>query len=424
MTLKQAYIICLLVFVALCFLLPQPGRYDTSFWVDWARGMQTTGLAHAYSIDDLNYNPLYLYIIRAYAYFVSPEGVEPNINVLKILTLIFDVGAVMFLMRWLKQNHVDFFAGFFILFNIAYLYNTLCWGQIDAIHTTLVFVAFVMATQQKFTGSVLFYLLALNVKTQAILFLPPLLLLWLPLMRLTTAKTYVKTLLWVVGIQTLILLPFILKGTIGNVWDNLVGVVDYNPFLSMRAYNFWYVAAWEVEPDIPRHIADTNTYFGIAAKTWGFVLFFISSALALLPILLKAIIYTIKRKTFAFANAELVFLALTLVAILFFYFPTQMHERYSHPAVLFAGIYFVLSRRWVIFLFTSYAYLMNLEAVDKCWKLKNYHTLIFDPRLIAGLYGVAIALGILQMYRSYNFKGDWVEFKEALFSKSSQYRTL
>ncbi len=414
MTLKQAYIICLLAFVTLCFLLPETGRYDTSFWVDWARGMQTSGLAHAYSIDDLNYNPLYLYVLRIFGYFVKPDGIEQNINLLKIFTLIFDIGAVVFLMRWLKQNNVDFFAAFFILFNVAYLYNTLCWGQIDAIHTTLIFVSFVMATHQKFTGSVLFYLLALNVKTQAILFLPPLLLLWLPLLRLTTAKTYVKTLLWLVGIQVAIVLPFILKGTIGNVWDNLVGVVDYNPYLSMRAYNFWYLATWEKEPDIPRHISDMDTFFGITGKTWGLVLFFLSSALALLPILLKAIVYTIKRKAFAFANAEQVFLALTLVSILFFYFPTQMHERYSHPAVLFAGVYFVLSRRWVIFLFISYAYLMNIESVDKCWNLKNYHTFIFDPRLIASLFTAALLIGMWHLYRSYNFKGDLIELKGVL----------
>lgn len=406
MTQRQAYILCLIAFILVCFILPPPGKYDTSFWIEWANGMRVTGLAHAYTIEGLNYNPLYLYVVRAYASLMGdPYDISRNINYLKIITLLFDFGAIALLIHWLKKNGRDFFSAFFILFNIAYLYNTLFWGQVDAIHTTFIFAACVAAYNQKLIWSVVLYLIAFNLKTQSILFLPVLGLLWLPLAK-GNIKTIAKGLAILVTIQLVIILPFIFKGTVGAVWHNLVGVVDYNPYTSMRAYNFWYLVLWE-NTDEPRHTPDTYTYLGLTYKNWGFLLFCLASALSLLPLLFKTLVKWLKNEVFTFADAESGFLAAALVAVLFFYFPTQMHERYSHPAVLLAGVYFVLSRRWLMFVLISYAYLMNLEAVDKCWDLRNYHTLIFDARLIGLMYGVALLIGWYSLYKNYSFKADW-----------------
>jgi Gpi18-like mannosyltransferase len=279
MKLRQAYILCLFVFVLLCLFLPRSGRFDTSFWVNWSVGLKTMGLAHAYTIDTLNYNPLYLYLLRAYAFLMpNANAINQNINYLKIVTLLFDFGAVMLLMHWVNKNGRSFLPALFILFNIAYLYNTLYWGQVDAIHTTLIFIAFVLAFKEKLAWSVVLFLLAFNIKTQSILFLPVLGLVWLPLLK-GNGKEIIRGLFALLAVQVAILLPFILKGTIGAVWHNLVGVVDYNPFASMRAYNFWYLVLWK-NTDFPKYTSDVNTWFGLTYKAWGFILFFIASAVA------------------------------------------------------------------------------------------------------------------------------------------------
>lgn len=417
MKLKIAYILCGIFFLLLCIFLPPSGRYDTAFWVDWAQNLKIMGMAHAYKIEALNYNPLYLYVIRFFSAITPADKIEQNIMYLKIITLLFDFGAIMVLMYWLKKHNRPFLLSLLILFNIAYLYNTLCWGQIDAIHTTLLFFAVLAALEKNLPLSILMFLLALNIKTQSILFLPPLGLIWLPLLRISSIKTYAKTVGWVVLIQTLIVLPYILKGTIGDVWNNLVGVVDYNPYLSLRACNLWYVCVWDIEIDVPRFIGDSRTYFGIACKTWGFSLFFVFATLVLLPLFIKSLHYTLKGKTFGFADAEVLFLTLTLVTLVFFYFLTQMHERYSHPALLFAGVYFVLTRRWVMFLFICYAYVMNLESIDKYWEWDNYKTFAFDPRFLACLYGAALLIGLVDLYRRYNLKNDFIELLNAISSK-------
>ncbi len=406
MKLKHAYILCLFVFVLLCFLLPQSGRFDTYFWIGWAKDISVTGIGYAYTIETLNYNPVYIYVLRAYdALMGNPEAIERNINYLKIFTLLFDIGAIVLLMHWLSKNGRKYMLSFFILFNLAYLYNTLFWGQIDAIHTTLIFASAIAAFNKKPILSLALFVLALNTKTQSILFLPVLGLLWLPLIK-NNFRDVIKGIAVAVLVQFIIVLPFVLKGTAAHVWHNYTGVVDFYPKVSLRAFNFWYLILWE-KTDVVKEISDTTVYAGLTYNNWGFIMFCIMAVISLLPLLIKTIIKWKKNEAFAFADAEMFFLSMMLITVVFFYFPTQMHERYSHPAVLFAGIYFVLSRRWLIFLFISYAYLMNLEEADHAWKLGAYSTLAFDARLIAILYALAMFIGIYRLYKDYNIKEDW-----------------
>jgi hypothetical protein len=119
----------------------------------------------------------------------------------------------------------------------------------------------------------------------------------------------------------------------------------------------------------------------------------------------------VKGHRLGFEQAEQFMLSAALVAVIFFFFPTQMHERYSHPALLFAGAYFVISKRWVIFLFISYAYIMNLESLDKCWKLDNYKTFAFDARLISVLYAISLVYGTYRLYKDYGIKADLRDLK-------------
>lgn len=407
MKLKQAYILCLLLFGLLCFLLPQAGEFDTGYWVAWAWNLKRVGFAHAYSIEGLNYNPLYLYVLKAYStLFPTFEGLFRNIAYLKLVTLLFDFGAVLLLMNWLNKHGRDFFVSFFILINIGYLYNTLYWGQVDAIYTTLVFAAIVATLEKRLLLSMALFLIALNTKTQSIVFVVPLLLLWFPQL-IGKGRQIIKSVGVLVLIQTVIILPFLLNGTAINVWNNFIGVANYTPNISLHAYNFWYLALWE-NTVLPATLPDTGNIAGYSYRGWGYLLFFTFSFIVLLPLFLSTIVKVIKRKQFEFENAEPVVLTLALIALFFFYFPTQMHERYSHPAILFSGIYFVFSGRWLIFVLICYSYTMNLEVLDKCWHLNNYKTTIFDARLIAALYALAIVLGIFSLYKSYSVKSDYI----------------
>lgn len=417
MTLKQAITLCLFLFLLFCFIMPVRGSLDIGYWIGWTDNMKERGFSQAYTIEGLNYNPVFLYVLALYGKLMpTPHDVTANINYLKNFVLIFDFAPVMLLMWWLNKQGRNFFNAFFVLLNIAYLYNTMYWGQVDAIHTAFIFFAIYFAIEEKLALSLLLFLVAINTKTQSIFFLPILGLLWLPQLK-GNSKELLKGLAFLIVVQVLIILPFILKGTAGDVWNNYVGAVDYNNGLSMHADNFWYLALWD-NGKAPFYASDQELWNGLMLKTWGLIMFFTAATVVLLPLLIKTITKLAKGIRFNFADTEHVFLTAALVTLVFFFFPTQMHERYSHPAMLFMGGYFVLTRRWVMFVLLSYAYLMNSEAVDRCWGIPNYGTLLFDARLIAILYALVIVMGVYRLYKDYSIKTDW-EYLKANFAKKS-----
>jgi Gpi18-like mannosyltransferase len=50
------------------------------------------------------------------------------------------------------------------LFNPAFWYNTIIWGQVDSIHTFFVFVSVLFAINKKPLPALVFMLLAVNTK--------------------------------------------------------------------------------------------------------------------------------------------------------------------------------------------------------------------------------------------------------------------
>ena len=103
---------------------------------------------------------------------------------LRAFTLLFDFAGALAAVSVVEGHRRRFWLSLLLLLlNGAYLYNTLIWEQVDAIYTCLSFGAVLLALRRRLVGSVLLYLVAFNMKLQAIIFLPALLLLWLPLAR-------------------------------------------------------------------------------------------------------------------------------------------------------------------------------------------------------------------------------------------------
>lgn len=103
-------------------------------------------------------------------------------------------------------------------------------------------------------------------------------------------------------------------------------------------------------------------------------------------------------------NREIKFLLIILIlliSLVFFYFNTQMHKRYSHPALLFSGAFAFVNGSYLMYVLCSLAYFLNMEKVLKYLQLENYNTFIFDERVISVLYLTAIILGICLLYKAY-----------------------
>ncbi|NDC40749.1 MAG: hypothetical protein EBZ77_04230 [Chitinophagia bacterium] len=162
-----------------CLLLPRVYmEYDMGFWREWAIFIQQHGISHAYDCPSLNYFPVFIYGLYVFDLLHGNVAeIAAHINSIKILFVLFDFLPLIVLQLWGKYL-LPFKAPYtYLLLNIAYVFNSMVWGQIDSIYTSFAFLALVTAFRFP-VASVVLYILALNTKPQAIEFLPVLLLVW------------------------------------------------------------------------------------------------------------------------------------------------------------------------------------------------------------------------------------------------------
>jgi Gpi18-like mannosyltransferase len=382
---KHLIIAGVVAYLVLLLVMPNFGHaWDCACWGMWATRMNSHGIASAYTEGStVNYLPLYLYVLRAYAWLVGTEQIYPYIYTLKIVTLLFDVGSAMIISSYFKHQKRAWQYVIFTLLNIGFIYNTIIWNQVDGIWSFFVLAAFTMGYRKHLSGSMLLFILAINVKLQAIIFLPLLGLMWLPLFNW---RSLTKALLISLGVQLLVLAPFIAAGVAGNITDVISGSVDYYQSVSMNAFNFWYLV---LDGDL-MFVKDDILIGGlITYKQAGLLMFFGFSFLVLLPIIKDTWLVIIKKQVTQLRLSQWVW-SMTLIPLIFFYFNTQMHERYIHPAIGFATLLAFSTRQYGPWLLMSIAYALSLESICKFLELNNYGTLIFHPDFLAGLYGVSL----------------------------------
>jgi Gpi18-like mannosyltransferase len=401
LTFRQRAVYTVLLFVMLLLLVPRSGHGgDLGFWQHWAVYIFEHGLGNVYQLEDNNYNPFYHYILWLYgASMGSLEKLYSYIHWLKGYTLVFDFAGAFWAASLVPERSRRFGLALLLLFNIAYLYNTLVWIQVDAIYSFFCFGAVVLAAQRRPVASMLCYVFAFSAKTQAIIFLPPLLLLWAPQWWHRPRKL-VQGLAAGTALATLILAPFIWWS-----WENYVPrIIEINqnaagtyPSLSLNAYNLWYLL-----PVGDPSGSDKVLLGGLPCHVWGLLLFCGFSALALWPLLAAAVRSVLVRpaagRTAAAPSMALVLLCSGTIPLVFAFFNTQMHERYWHAALLFMAAYGFVRRDYLPYILVSCAYFLNLEAVLKNLQLLKYGVLLFMPEFIAGLFGLAILVNMTKIY--------------------------
>jgi len=414
-----------MLFVMLLLIVPRAGFLgDVDCWVRWGTHIHDQGLRNAYEHPGNNYNPFYHYVLWAYGKLLgTPEKIQRYRHALKAFTLLFDfAGAIMLAALAAPGRQRRFMLSLILLFNIGYLYNTLVWEQIDAILTFFIALAVVLALRNNITLSVLSYVLAFNVKMQAIIFLPPLLFLWLPLIR-TRGIVIWRAVGAAIGLQLLILTPFVWLAERSG-WPRLVDInlhaADMYPFISMSAHNLWtFIAPDGPFPLISAWDDTTVGAGGLTYRQWGLILFMAASVVALLPLLLLGLTaFRQRRQQYVVQEQALVLISFATIPLLFTYLNTQMHERYWHAAILFLGGYGFLTRRYGLLILVSVAYTIQLEAILRFLELKNYGTLLFNAWLNAAMFTVSIIWAIAETYRVAPVRHMWANLTSRIQSNN------
>lgn len=379
-----------IVYFLLFFYMPDEGFHtDAIVFGKWAQFAlkEGHGKIYRYGID---YLPLYTYVLGIYAKIQGNDfSIMKNLKYLSAFTLIFDMitGYLLYLLinKYFKNPIKSFCWSLFYVLNIMVLYNTLFWGQIDGMVVCVVFASFLLGYFGYFSWSCILFLLALNLKLQAAIFLP---IIGMLNLKSVIENFNLKKLIGIgavlILIELVIIYPFykvhdlpLLKFVIKNSFGKY-------PYVSYGAFNYWFLFT-DINVYTASITSDANKIWGITMNRWGFILFCLSSFFALFHFA-KSYILLIFNKIQLHFSLEKALISASLIPLIFFFFNTQMHERYSHPAFIFLVSYAILYKKFIPYITGSLAHFLSLEYIHRYFNLGFYDLFFFKTTFIACLY--------------------------------------
>ncbi len=394
-----------ILFLLYLILLPRVYmEYDMGFWREWAVYIHHHGLSEAYAVGSpINYFPVFVYSLYFYDLLQGTEAnIVHNINNIKILLVCFDFLPLITLCCF-RQKILSFKIPYlFLLLNVAYVFNSMVWGQIDAIYTNLAFLAIVVGIAYP-VPAMLLYILAIYTKPQAIEFLPVILIVMVYSIR--NLKTLFLLLVSSGLFKMLLLLPFMHDGGIGRLLGFAKGSIGLYHNLSISAFNIWYL----ITRGNPYFINDTDVYFLFSYRVWGLALFLLAMIWVLVPIIKKVLQLRKDKLEFDENGYQMLFLGTGLLCLFFFYFNAQMHERYAHPIIIFFFFYGVVSKNFKLFILASVPYFLSL---DKAFSFPDgylpiiHYKFLFASKVIALWYTAVVIYGSYLWYRLRNMQEE------------------
>jgi Gpi18-like mannosyltransferase len=364
--------------------------YDVSLFVKWAQAIKMNGISLIYQPENtVDYLPGFLYVLQIYTWFVNDVNAIPQtIHYVKLVPLFFEILSILVMCSYFKTKIQQTF--FFLLgvFNVAYFYNTMAWFQIDGWVASMMFFSVFAALNNRLFWSLFLFMIAINIKFQAIIVLPVLGLFWLS--QIKTFKQFLTTILIVVVTELLILSPFIVNGSASVVFQNVFNTYNLFPYVSLNARNIWMLIV-----ENPRFLDDSSLLGFLPYKTWGLILFSVSSLCVIIPL----VMVLFKQKINDKAKVQMVLLSSLLACFYFFYFNTQMHERYIHYAFPFVMYYSFRYKALGLYLVFSIASFLNLESLLFNLNYWDANSILMSHRFITLLFTLVLALFSLKWFQ-------------------------
>ncbi|MFZ7931631.1 hypothetical protein ACO1D2_29625 [Bacillus thuringiensis] len=311
---------------------------DQLFFVDWMNTVGKYGLGDVYAHGDLvNYPPFFLALLGIYGVILSFFNISvdaagvlirfPSIAFEVVAIIIFAIASKRIENSIVRAALVTFFA-----FSPAVIVDGTIWGQVDMLHSILM-VSSILLLMYKPTWSGAIYAIALLAKFQSIVIAPVFAMYFLKIIfEKREGKQLIK---FIIGfcIPLLIFgLYFAAHGTfITMLTQAYLNAVGTFPTVTVFAMNIWYYA---IGTD-PNTVDTIQVLPHITLKTVGLILLSIAAALTCLYVFFHR-----------HMNTAVLLKAATFISFAFFMLPTQMHERYAFPALVFVIFLLLYEMKW------------------------------------------------------------------------------
>lgn len=336
---------------------------DQMIFSSWMRDLQQFGLAGTYSMNHVDYPPVFLMILEVYGKITQTIGVNvvpgglwikiPGIAISGLAMMAFFLlvrngtsngGANAASARWQALILAVF------CLNPAILFDTAVWGQVDILDGTLVLTAVAAYTlRSKVSGAA--FSVALLSKFQSIVVFP---VLALEVLRDGIHRRNFRRSL---GFVVWMAIPWIVVGVIlalhgaftTMIYKAYIATTGEYPYLSMNAMNIWYYL-FGISP----HTSDTSTLIlGIRYKWIGLGL--------LCAATLYVLFYLWRSQR---PRGEVLLKASAVISFAFFMLPTEIHERYILMALIFSIVVSLFDKGWFLIAFG-----MTLTSFFNLWSV-------------------------------------------------------
>ncbi|MDH4358864.1 MAG: hypothetical protein OEV37_02920 [Candidatus Berkelbacteria bacterium] len=219
---------------------------------------------------------------------------------------------------------------------------TSAWGQVDSLLSLSILISFLLINKNSYL-STFFLFLGILLKPQA---LPAIAIFFLYFILQKKYKEFALQFILFLGLFLISALIFrqFADASFLDPYIKSVGRYDNS---SLNAFNLWWAVYGRGSWDISDKFGDI-----INLRQQGLIIF----SIFFVPVLTYL---GFKKRSFL----ELC-LVLAYTYLIFFVFPTEIHERYLYPAVVFFALSSLLNKRiFIIFLIISASYLVNVFSV-------------------------------------------------------------
>lgn len=248
------------------FWIPETG--DQNQFLYWAHQAYEQGIHRAYSADGYGYDwlPLYLYVSKLMGAFFELSGLNLVFSpfsrgllfAIKLPMILFNliIGCAIFhigKVHGLELRRALWGCAVY-LFNPGIALATDIYGFQDALHTLLLVMVCVSLHKRGMLWVPVWSCLAFLTKPQAAIFLVPIAFFYF---KESGWRGFVHGILLGGGSVVLALSPFIIYGTVGQVWQMYLDVTHIHEWLTGYAHNIW----WLVQP-VPPFVNDRVALLG------------------------------------------------------------------------------------------------------------------------------------------------------------------
>lgn len=353
--------------------------FDINIYKGWANTAANNLLNVYANTSAVDYPPVYIYVLYIIGK-LSKITLLGNYYVLllKLPSIITDVLSGYMIYKVSKtrvSTEIGIILAAAYVFNPAVLINSTIWGQVDSFFTLIIILALYFLSEEKIIFSTIFFVLAVLMKPQGIIFLPILLFAYI---KGRDIKSVVKSVISGIITALVVILPFSMTQGIMWIFKLYIRELSEYPYATNNAFNFYALIG-------ANHTSESSTLFIFNYHVLGML------AIVLVTIF-SGYIY-IKGK-----DKSAIFIATLVEVVGVFNFSVGMHERYMFTAIaisILAYIYYKDKRLLILAaLFTLTIYINTHDALFQQFNGVNiisYSPIVIFTSLISVLSFVYLA---------------------------------